>query len=44
VHASGDEGIKLQERIQEEEKALWKSKVVVDTLDFKVRSYVILDM
>lgn len=36
VHASGDEGIKLQERIKQEEKDLWRSKVVVDSLDFKV--------
>lgn len=43
VHASGDEGIKLQERIQQEEKDLWKSKMVVDTLDFKVGNFKVKD-
>ena len=43
VHASGDEGIKLQEKIQQEEKDLWKSKVVVDTLDFKVGNFKVKD-
>ena len=43
VHASGDEGIKLQERIQQEEKEKWKSKVVVDTLDFKVGNFKVKD-
>jgi hypothetical protein len=43
VHASGDEGIKLQERIQQEDKDNWKSKMVVDTLDFKVGNFKIKD-
>lgn len=43
VHASGDEGIKMQERIQQEEKDRWKSKMVVDTLDFKVGNFNVKD-
>ena len=42
VHASGDEGIKLLERIAQEEKDNWKSKMVVDTIDFKVYTFIIL--
>lgn len=43
VHASGDEGIKLQERIKQEEKEAWQSKVVVETQDFKVGNFKVKD-
>ncbi len=39
VHAFGEEGIKQQERIEEEEKEKWMSKVVVDNLSFKVKLF-----